>query len=154
MPDQLILEYLQPCAKSDDDAAAHRVGCLFEDVIGRLCRMGDREQVKEAVQFLLGVHGQQFIDLPDVLSLRWESLVHIQHKGFQQVHFRVVPEVVAFRGAGVFDDDIGKELRHDLLSFNLRKAVPTVGIFGVDEVEHSHGIAVFLKVEAHIRVKL
>ncbi len=154
LPDQLILEYLQPCAKPDDDAAAHRVGRLLEDVIGCLCRVGDRKQVEKAVQLLFRVHGQQLINLPDVLSLRWESLVHIQHKGFQQVHLRVVPEVVAFRGAGVFDDDIGKELRHDLLSFNLRKAVPTVGIFGVDEVEHPHGIAIFLKVEAHIRVKL
>ena len=62
--------------------------------------------------------------------------------------------MVAFRGAGVFDYDIGKKLRHDLLSFNLRKAVPAVGIFGVDEVEYPYGIAVFLKVEAHIRVKL
>ena len=62
--------------------------------------------------------------------------------------------MVAFRGAGVFDDDIGKELRHDLLPFDFCKAVPTVGIFRVDEVEHPHGIAIFLKVEAHIRVKL
>ena len=82
LPDQFVLEYLQPCAKPDDDAAAHRVGRLLEDVIGRLCRVGDREQVKEAVKLLLGVHGQQLIDLSDVLSLRRESLVHIQHKGF------------------------------------------------------------------------
>ena len=49
LPDQLVLEYLQPCAKPYDDAAAHRVGRLLEDVIGRLCRVGDRKQVEKAV---------------------------------------------------------------------------------------------------------
>ena len=55
LPDQFVLEHLQPCAQPDDDAAAHRVGRLPEDVVGGLCRVGDREQVEEAVQFLLGV---------------------------------------------------------------------------------------------------
>ena len=99
---QLILEYLKPGSKSDDYPGSHRIACLLVDAIGNLCRVAHRKQVKEAVQFLFGIHGQQLIDLPDVLSLRRESMVYIQHKGFQQVHLRVVPEMVAFRGAGVF----------------------------------------------------
>ena len=61
--------------------------------------------------------------------------------------------MVAFRGAGVFDDDVGKELRHDLLPLDLREAVPAVGILRVDQVEYPHGVAVFFKIEAQVCVK-
>ena len=94
LPDQPVLEYLQPCPQPDDDAAAHRVGCLAEDVVGRLCRVGDREQVEEAVKLLFTAHGQQLVHLPDILPLRREPLVHIQHEGLQKVHLRIVPEPV------------------------------------------------------------
>ena len=94
LPNQPVLEYLQPCPQPDDDTAAHRVGCLAEDVVGRLCRVGDREQVEEAVQLLFAAHGQQLVHLPDVLPLRREPLVHIQHECLQKVHLRIVPEPV------------------------------------------------------------
>ena len=67
---------------------------------------------------------------------------------------RTIPEMITFRGAGVFDDDIGKKLCHDLLPLDFRKAVPAVGIFRVDQVEYPHGVAVFFKIEAQVCVEL
>ena len=116
--------------------------------------MGDREQVEEAVQLLFAAHGQQLVHLPDVSALRREPLVHIQDESLQKVHLRIVPEPVTFRGACVPDDDVAEELRHDLLPFNLRQAVPAVGILRVDQVEHLYGVAVVFKIEAQVCVEL
>ena len=116
--------------------------------------MGDREQVEEAVQLLFTAHGQQLVDLPDVLPLRREPLVHIQDEGLQKVHLRIVPEPVTLWGACVPDDDVAEELCHDLLPFDFRKAVPAVGILRVDQVKYPHSVAVLLKVEAQVCVEL
>lgn len=51
LADQLVLEYLKSGTESDDDAGTYRVTCLLIDAVGDFCRMGDRKQVKEAVQF-------------------------------------------------------------------------------------------------------
>ena len=53
LADEPVLEYLKPGSQTDDDAAAHRIGGLLEDVVRCLGRVRYREQVKQAVQFLL-----------------------------------------------------------------------------------------------------
>ena len=82
MADQLVLEYLKSGTESDDDAGTYRVTCLLIDAVGDFCRMGDRKQVKEAVQFFFRTHGQEFVYLSDILCLRWESLIHIENQSF------------------------------------------------------------------------
>ena len=82
LADQLILEHLKSGTESDDDTGTYRVTCLLIDAVGDFCRMGDRKQVKEAVQFFFRTHGQEFVYLSDILCLRWESLIHIENQSF------------------------------------------------------------------------
>ena len=76
--------------------------------------MGYREQVKQAVQFFLGTHSQQLVHLSDIFDFRRETLVYIQNQGFQQVHLRIIPEMIPFSRAGILDDDIRQDLSHCL----------------------------------------
>ena len=125
--DQLRLEHLQPGAKADDDAAAHRVAGLLEQAVGGFGRMGGRQNIKQAIQVGFPVQRQQPVHLTDIPVFFRIALVHIEDKGFQQVHLTGVPEVVALAGAvGVLDDDIHKKLRHQFLPFHFGKAVPAV----------------------------
>ena len=82
LADHPVLEYLQPGPQPDDDAATHGIGCLFENVVGRLCRVGDGEQVKKIIKLFFGTHGQKPVDLTDIAPFRWEALVHVQHQRF------------------------------------------------------------------------
>ena len=83
--------------------------------------------IKQAIQVGFSVQRQQPVHLADIPVFFRIALVHIEDKGFQQVHFAAVPEVVALAGAvGVLDDDIHKELRHQFLAFHFGKAVPAV----------------------------
>ena len=58
LTDQLRLEYLQPGAKPDDDAAAHRVRSLLKQVEGAFGRVLDRQHLKHLPQFGVGTLGQ------------------------------------------------------------------------------------------------
>ena len=125
--DELRLEHLQPGAKADDDAAAHRVAGLLEQAVGRFGRMGGRQNIKQAIQVGFPVQRQQPVHLADIPVFFGIALVHIEDEGFQQVHLTGVPEVVALAGAvGVLDNDIHKKLRHQFLPFHFGKAVPAV----------------------------
>ena len=74
--------------------------------------MGYRKQVKQAVQLFFRTHSQQLVHLPDIFGFRLKALVYIQNQGFQQVHFRIIPEVIPFGRTGILDDDISKYLCH------------------------------------------
>ena len=111
--------------------------------------MGYREQVKQAVQFFLGTHSQQLVHLSDIFDFRRETLVYIQNQGFQQVHLRIIPEMIPFSRAGILDDDIRQDLSHCLRPVNLHKTVPAVGVFRVDQVETFDGIAFILQIHGH-----
>ena len=86
--------------------------------------MLNREHIKDRVEFSFTAHGKQLIHLADIALFRGIALLHIENKRLEQIHLRVVPEVVAPPAAGVLDDDVAKELRHQLLPADLRKTVP------------------------------
>ena len=142
LPDQLRLEHLQPGAKPDDDAAAHRVRSLLKQVEGAFGRVLDRQHLKHLPQFSVGTLGQQAVDLPDVALLRRVAQVYIQHQRLEQVHLGAVPKAVSFAVAlGVLDDHVHKQLGVQLLSVHLLQTVPSVGAFRADQIEHADGVA-------------
>ena len=59
--------------------------------------------------------------------------------------------MIAFDRSGIFDDDIAEELRHDFritiilrgITADFCEEVPAIGIFGMNQVENPHGIAIF-----------
>ena len=111
--------------------------------------MGGRQNIKQVVQVGFPVQRQQPVHLADITVFFRVALIHIEDKGFQQVHFAAVPEVVALAGAvGVLDDDIHKELRHQLLAFHFGKAVPAVRIFRKNQVENLDTIALLPEIFA------
>ena len=61
--------------------------------------------------------------------------------------------MIAFSGAGVFDDDIGSQLSHDLLSFDFLQTVPAVGVFGIYQVEHTDNVSVILQIPGHVLIE-
>ena len=124
LTDGPVLKHLQAAAQPDDNAAAHRIRGLAEQRVGRSGGMAGRQHGKEVIQFLLRVQHQQLIDLTDVPALRWITQRHIQYQRFQQVHLRGVPEMVAFFAAGISDDNVTEDLRHQFIALDLRQAVP------------------------------
>ena len=124
LTDGPVLKHLQAAAQPDDNAAAHCIRGLAEQRIGRSGGMAGRQHGKEVIQLFLRVQYQQLIDLADIPALRWIAQRHIQHQRFQQVHLRGVPEMVALLAAGIFDDNVAEDLRHQLITLNLRQTVP------------------------------
>ena len=124
--DVRILEYLQPGAETDNDAAAHALRRLAEDAVRRSGRMPQRERVKQFVQLLFRAAYKQLIRLANVPTLRGIAALDKQHKCFEKIHFGAVPEVVAPVAACVADDNVAEKLRHQLLSVDLGQAVPRI----------------------------
>ena len=54
--------------------------------------------------------------------------------------------------SGILDNDIHKELCHQFLSFHFRKTVPGIRVFGIDQIEHTDGIAFVTQVFAGLFV--
>jgi len=57
--------------------------------------------------------------------------------------------VIPFGRAGILDDDIRKYLCHGFRAIDLHQAVPTVGVFWVDQVEAFDSIAFLLQIYGH-----
>ena len=104
--------------------------------------MCQRQNIEQAVQLALAALGNEVVHLTDVSLFRRVGEINVQDQRFQQVHLSRIPETVTFAGAvGVLNDDIHKKLRHQLLPLDFFQAVPRVGIFGADKVEHTHCVA-------------
>ena len=69
-------------------------------------------------------------------------LIHVKDQGLEQIGFAVVPEVVAFAGAGVADDDVGQHVSHKGVALEVRHAVPGVPVGGTHQVEDLHVIPI------------
>ena len=117
--------------------------------------MSGRQNIEQIVQIGFSVQRQQTVHLTDIAVLRRITLIHIKDKGFQQIHFAAVPEVVALAGTvGVLDDDIHKELGHQFLPFHFGKAVPAVRVFREYQIEHLDTVALIAQVLAGFFVEL
>lgn len=117
--DVLVLKYLKPGTKVNNDAAPDALYKLLENAVGGFGRMGNVQHIKNSVQFLFTAHGKKLVHLANIALLRWIPPIHIEHQGFQQIQFGGVPEVVAPLAASVFDDNVAKQLGHQLLALNL-----------------------------------
>ena len=124
--DVRILEYLQPGAETDNDAAAHALRRLPEDAVRRSGRMPQRERVKQFVQFLFRAAYKQLIRFANVSSFRWIAALDKQDERLEKIHFGAVPEVVAPVASRVADDNVAEKLRHQLLPVDLGQAVPRI----------------------------
>ena len=110
--------------------------------VRRFGGVGQRQNIEQAVQLALAALGNKVVHLTDVSLFRRVGEINVQDQRFQQVHLAGIPKTVAFPGAvGVLDDDIHEKLRHQFLPLNFFQAVPRVGIFGADKVEHTHCVA-------------
>ena len=119
-----ILEYLQPGAETDNDAAAHALRRLAEDAVRRSGWMPQRERVKQLVQFLFRAAYKQLICFANVPTLRGIAALDKQDKRLEKIHLSTVPEVVAAVAASIADDNVAEKLRHQLLPVDLGQAVP------------------------------
>ena len=146
--DFLVLEHLQPAAKPDNNAAAHRIGCLPENCERRFGRMGGREQVEQVFQFLLRRMGEQLVDLFHGFPPLRVAPFHIQNQSLEEIRFRAVPEVVAPFIPGILDNNVAEKLGHQFVTFNFRKAGPGVRVLRGYQVEHPDGIALFPQILA------
>ena len=103
--------------------------------------MRQRQNIKQTVQLTFAALRDKVVHLTDDPLLRRVGEVNVQDQRFQQVHLSRIPEAVTFAGAvGVLDDDIHEKLRHQFLPLNFFQAVPRVGIFGADKIEHTHRV--------------
>ena len=148
LPDIAVLKHLEPGTQADDNAAPDALSGLLEDAIGRFGRVADWDIIKQSVQLLLTAHGQQLVDLSDVLFFIRIAPLHIEDQCFQQIHLGVVPEVVSFSTACILDDNVTEKLRHQLLPVDLRQTVPGVRTGGCDQIEHLHRVALVPEVLA------
>ena len=57
-------------------------------------------------------------------------------------------------GAGVLDDNVAEELRHQLLALDLAKAVPRVRGLGSNKIKHLHLVALRSQILARFLIKL
>ena len=117
--------------------------------------MGCGQHVKQAVQRRLGIQGEQLVHLPHVPALFRISPVHIQHQSLEQVHLSTVPKIISFAVPfRVANDDIHKELCHQLLPLHLCKTVPGIRIFRVHQIEHPHRIPLISQILTGLLVQL
>ena len=118
--------------------------------------MTQRQSVKDRRELLLGILSQQPVSCAQVLFLRIAGgiLIHIQNQGFEKVSLTAVPEMIAFAGACIPDNDIGEDLGHERIAVEIRHTVPGITVFGVNKVKNLHVIPVFAEQLRGIRVKL
>ena len=110
--------------------------------VRRFGGVGQRQNIEQAVQLALAALRDKVVHLTNV-PLFWRvGKVNVQDQRFQQVHLAGIPETIALaRAVGILNDDIYEKLRHQFLPLNFFQAVPRVGIFGADKVEHTHCVA-------------
>ena len=139
---QFRLEHLQSTAQSADNTAAHRIRGPLVQAVRRFGGVGQRQNIEQAVQLALAALRDKVVHLTNV-PLFWRvGKVNVQDQRFQQVHLAGIPETIALACAvGILNDDIYEKLRHQFLPLNFFQAVPRVGIFGADKVEHTHCVA-------------
>ena len=102
--------------------------------------MGGRQQVEQAAQFLFRCVRNQLVDLFHGFPSLRVSLFHIQNQSLEEIHFCAVPEVIAPLAAGIFNNDVTKELCHQFVAFDFRKAGPGVRIFRRHQIENADSI--------------
>ena len=113
-----------------------------------------RQNLKQAVQLIFGLECKQPINLAHIPVFRWIASVCIENQCFQQIHFRAVPEMVALGAAGVLDNDINEQLRHQFLTVHFRKAVPGIRVLRLNKVKHLYDITFLAKILACLLIKL
>ena len=95
--------------------------------VRRFGGVGQRQDIKQAVQLTFAALRDEVIHFTDVPLFRRVSEVNVQDQCFQQIHLAGIPETVTFPGAvGVLDDDIHEKLRHQFLPLDFFQAVPRV----------------------------
>ena len=81
-------------------------------------------------------------------------LIHIQNQGLEKVSLTAVPEMIAFSGACIADNDIGEDLGHKRIAVEIRHTVPGITVFGVYQIKNLHIIPILAEQLRGIRVKL
>ena len=152
----LILQDLQTRAETYNDPGFHRLAGLCKERVWGTGRMTQRQSVKDRRELLLGVLGKQPVSCAQVLFIRIAGgiLIHIQNQRLEKVSLTAVPEMIAFAGACISDDDIGEDLGHERIAVEIRHTVPGIAVFRVYQVKNLHIIPVFAEQLRGIRVKL
>jgi len=84
--DKLRLEHLQPAAQPADNTTAHRIRSPLVQAVRRFGRVGQRQNIKQAVQLAFTALRDKVVHLAYVPLFRRVSEVNVQDQCFQQIH--------------------------------------------------------------------
>ena len=140
---QRILKDRETVAKTDDDIAPEVFPCLQKEAVGPFGGMLRRQLRKDAVDLVDAFIGEDLIDVSEAALLQRKKIAagilqiaDIVDKCHQEVQFRTAPEVIRLLGAGgILNDGVGHGGYKVRICFQSRKAVPTVRVRHIEEID-------------------
>ena len=140
---QRILKDREPVAKADDDVAPEVFSCFQKEAVGAFGGMLRRQLRKDAVDLVDAFIGEDLIDVSEAALLQRKKIAagilqiaDIVDKCHQEVQFRTAPEVIRLLGAGgILNDGVGHGGYKVRICFQSRKAVPTVRVRHIEEID-------------------
>ena len=140
---QRILKDRETVAKADDDIAPEVFSRLQKEPVWSLGRMLRRQLRKDAVDLVDAFIGEDLIDVSEAALLQRKKIAagilqiaDIVDERHQEVQFRTAPEVIRLLGAGgILNDGVGHGGYKVRICFQSRKAVPTVRVCHIEEID-------------------